>query len=83
MVVYVIILYLFLGLFTFFIFDNIFDWEIPTFRHDEIFYKIFNERWKRIIVRLSWVFLWPVWILLAVVIGLAFLFRDFVDAFTK
>ena len=82
MVVY-IILYLFLGLFMFFTFDNIFDWERPTFRHDEIFYKIFNERRKRIIIRLTWVFLWPLWILLVVIIGLAFLFREFADAFTK
>lgn len=82
MVVYVI-LYLFLGLLMFFTFDNIFDWKRPTFRHDEMFYKIFNERWKRIIIRLTWIFLWPLWILLALVIGLAFLFRAFIDALIK
>ena len=75
MIVYYVILYIVVGLFAFFVFNDIFD--------DEKFYEIFKKRWTRIIFRLSWVFMWPLWVLLAVVLILVFLFRKFIDALTK
>ena len=75
MIVYYVILYIVVGLFAFFVFNNAFD--------DEKFYEIFKKRWIRIIFRLTWLFLWPVWVLLFVVIMLAFLFGKFINTLTK
>lgn len=75
MIVFYVILYIFVGLFMFFAFNDLFD--------DERFYEIFNKRWARIIFRLSWIVLWPLWVLLFVVIMLDFLFEIFIKALTK
>lgn len=75
MIVYYVILYIFVGLFMFFTFNDLFD--------DERFYEIFKKRWTRIIFRLSWIFLWPLWVLLFVVIMLIFLFEMFINILTK
>lgn len=75
MIVYYVILYIFVGLFMFFAFNDLFD--------DERFYEIFKKRWVRIIFRLSWIFLWPLWCLLFIIIMLVFLFGKFIDALTK
>lgn len=76
MIVFYIALYICFGLFMFFMFNDL-------FFDDERFYKIFNKRWARIIFRLSWLFLWPLWILLFVVIILVFLFETFIDILIK
>ena len=75
MCTYYIILYIVAGLFAFFVFNDVFD--------DKKFYEIFKKRWTRIIFRLSWVFLWPLWVLLIIVIVLGFLFGKFIDALFK
>ena len=73
--VFYVILYIFLGLSIFCAFNTFFD--------DERFYEIFKKRWMRIILRLSWVFLWPLWCLLFAVVMFVFLFEKFIEALTK
>ena len=75
MMVYCVIIYIVAGLFTFFVFNDIFD--------DEKFYEIFKKLWIRILFRLTFIFLWPLWVSLAVFIVLVFLFGKFIDALTK
>lgn len=70
-----VIFYIFLGLSIFCSFNAFFD--------NEKFYKIFKKRWMRIICRLTWLFLWPLWCLLFAVIFLVFLFRIFIKVLTK
>ena len=75
MIVYYVVLYIVFGLFIFFAFNDFFD--------EERFYEIFKKRWTRIIFRLSWIFLWPLWVLLTVIIVVVFLFGKFIDALIK
>ena len=75
MIVYYIILYIVIGIFVFFVFNDILD--------DKKFYEIFKKRHTRIIFRLALLFLWPLWVLLLVLITLVFLFGKFIDALIK
>ena len=77
MVGFCVVLYLFVGILNFCSCHDLVNDEKLEFKSNELlFYKIFNKRWKRITIRLTWFFLWPVWFLLDIVIGLAFLFRE-------
>ena len=51
MVIYYVILYLFVGILNFCMLNDVFD-DIN---------EAFNKRWYRILFRLSWIFLWPLY----------------------
>lgn len=67
MVVFCVVLYLFLGILNFCMLDDVFN---DVFNDINI---LFEKRWLRILFRLSWIFIWPLYILFAILslIGLA------------
>lgn len=67
MVGFCVVLYLFLGILNFCMLDDVFN---DVFNDINI---LFEKRWLRILFRLSWIFIWPLYILFAILslIGLA------------